>query len=740
MLLCDLFTYVANRWEASSHVGDLTLSIIARIARHLTVLNEENANPPPSSSSLPSGAHTALDVAAFSKVLTSMIEDRLQQKNPRAWGSAFSTVLMLMASAPRRQLGDSKSDGACSSVASTIAKRESLTSQIACMVNSGSLFQKEHMDALDALGRCALWMGNTKKSLHTHLETMLSRLTSDALRSLIARMSGTGGAMDEVSAAGIRCVLLFALSSTAALTVIAAALPREWRRAAVDEDGAIKTAPFDDSITFLVESIGGLRSLTPRQWKYSPRVADCDLLSVLFLCAGAGHTAIYDDGCAAARRSNIFQSFEEALGSILVSCHNESMCYRDDISEYEGAMRVFEHAATALLAMVQCEYFRRAAGAPGRVEERAELVVCLRAMAERDNADDTSRCLAVAILASRYGEFGCLRALGAKIAMFRKNDFDVQPGVETCAHDCIDGGVIDHFEEEFMDVSFVLGDGSVVRGNSLVLAATCPKLLPPEFSSSTSSSTRAAIPLNKAFSSPAVRAFLDYVHTGRMVLLPGPEADACRSQLMLLSKLCQMPTLQALLRGDTRPTARDSIRPHTRAQLLPREGDSAGGCDGRRHLLLLGSGSCERMVPKLLLFVWSEYYRMRLMRHGSEMCGTLRSDDTDGIGHDVSEDGMAAFHRFCHEGCLHSISDTPQFLEDIELRSRLRVAHDLALIAQEKLVDGELSRVSEDIVEEIALLMGPEFVLSVVEEHDATFFTENVASYVVDSRDSDSIG
>ena len=81
---------------------------------------------------------------------------------------------------------------------------------------------------------------------------------------------------------------LFALSSTAALTVIAAALPREWRRAAVDEDGAIKTAPFDDSITFLVESIGGLRSLTPRQWKYSPRVADCDLLSVLFLCAGAG--------------------------------------------------------------------------------------------------------------------------------------------------------------------------------------------------------------------------------------------------------------------------------------------------------------------------------------------------------------------------------------------------------------------------------------------------------------------
>ena len=174
--------------------------------------------------------------------------------------------------------------------------------------------------------------------------------------------------------------------------------------------------------------------------------------------------------------------------------------------------------------------------------------------------------------------------------------------------------------------------------------------------------------------------------------------------------------------------------------MLPREGDSAGGCDDRRHLLLLGNGSCERMVPKLLLFVWSEYYRMRLMRHRSEMCGTLRSDETDGIGHDVSEDGMTAFHRFCHEGCLHSISDTPQFLEDIELRSRLRVAHDLALIAQEKLIDGELSRVSEDIVEEIVLLMGSEFVLSVVEEHDATFFTENVASYVVDSRDSDNIG
>ena len=83
MLLCDLFTYVAHRWEASSHVGDLTLSTIARIARHLTVLNEENANPPPSSSSFPSGAHTALDVAAFSKVLTSMIEDRLLQKNRR---------------------------------------------------------------------------------------------------------------------------------------------------------------------------------------------------------------------------------------------------------------------------------------------------------------------------------------------------------------------------------------------------------------------------------------------------------------------------------------------------------------------------------------------------------------------------------------------------------------------------------------------------------------------------------
>ena len=184
-----------------------------------------------------------------------------------------------------------------------------------------------------------------------------------------------------------------------------------------------------------------------------------------------------------------------------------------------------------------------------------------------------------------------------------------------------------------------------------------------------------------------------------------------------------MPTLHALLRGDVVPTARDCFRPHTRAA------PSHGGA-GALALRAECGGGCVVLVPKVVLFAWSDFYRMRLRRHGGGPGGAEFGgcDDDDGVGPGVSGEGLEAFGRFCREGRWGDEEDAPQFLEDDDLRSRLRVAHDLALVSQEKLVPECLAR-SEEIVEEMAELMGPEFVQSVVEEHPASFFTENVASY-----------